>query len=82
MRSEYFVSVTAIAEGPVKGWVTNLYGLNGLLLAGGVGLLRVAKANDSAKAQIVCSDQVVNATMVVLWEIGSKNEYANKFDCV
>lgn len=50
-----------------------MYGVNGMLVAGGVGLLRVTTTDNSLKAQYVCTDQVVNAIMAILWEIGFKN---------
>lgn len=70
-------SVTVIAEEPVKGWGTNFYGINGTVVAGATGLMRVASVNKGAIAHLVCTDQVVNATLTVLWDIGSKNLYVH-----
>lgn len=53
-----------------------MYGINGVLLAGAVGLIRVLCVKENIKVQSVCTDQVVNATLVVLWEI-VKNSYVN-----
>lgn len=64
--------MSVVAEDPVRGWGTNLYGINGLLVSSGVGLLRVGRVNTSLKSYSICTDQVVSATMIILWEIGLK----------
>lgn len=52
--------ITATYVDPVPGYVDNLYGLNGVLIGAGVGVLRILRIDNRLKSNIVPADFVVN----------------------
>lgn len=58
---------------PIPGWVDNVYGLTGVLAAGGAGLLRTMVCDTSLKTDLVPVDMTVNAGMAVAWEAARLN---------
>ncbi|XP_012270707.1 fatty acyl-CoA reductase wat-like [Orussus abietinus] len=63
---------------PVEGWIDNIYGPTGVLVASGTGLIRAWKMDDNCTAELVPVDLTVNALIACAWDIAhSKNEDAN-----
>lgn len=56
-------------EDPITGYNTSTYGINGVMLAGAMGLMRVAAANGKCRSHIICSDFVVSATLSAVWDL-------------
>lgn len=52
--------ISATFFDPVPGYVDNLYGLNGVLIGAGVGVLRILRIDNRLKSNIVPADYVVN----------------------
>jgi alcohol-forming fatty acyl-CoA reductase len=59
--------ITATYHDPIPGYTDNLYGLNGVLIGAGAGILRILHINDTLKANIVPADFVINATIALAW---------------
>lgn len=59
--------VGATWQEPFPGWVDNLNGPSGLIIAAGKGLLRSIKATPMAVADLIPVDTVVNLTLAVGW---------------
>lgn len=70
--------VVAAWKEPLPGWIDNLNGPTGLLLAIGKGLLRTMYCNTSIKADIVPVDIVVNSMITSIYYTAKLN---NKLDC-
>ncbi|XP_045410064.1 fatty acyl-CoA reductase 2 isoform X2 [Lemur catta] len=59
--------VGATWQEPFPGWVDNLNGPSGLIIAAGKGFLRAIKATPMAVADVIPVDTVVNLTLAVGW---------------
>ncbi|EAT47135.1 AAEL001737-PA, partial [Aedes aegypti] len=59
--------VATTMDDPVQGWTDNLYGLNGVIVGAGCGILRVLTAKDDCKVDIIPADYVVNSTLVAAY---------------
>ncbi|XP_037701158.1 fatty acyl-CoA reductase 2 isoform X2 [Choloepus didactylus] len=59
--------VGATWQEPFPGWVDNLNGPNGIIIATGKGFLRCMKATPMAVADVIPVDTVVNLTLAVGW---------------
>ncbi|XP_027700170.1 fatty acyl-CoA reductase 2 isoform X1 [Vombatus ursinus] len=59
--------VGASWQEPFPGWVDNLNGPSGLMIAAGKGFLRAIKATPTAVADVVPVDLVINLTLAVGW---------------
>lgn len=46
----------------------NIYGLNGMLVACGLGFLRIMVFDRSLKGDIICADFVTNSTLAAIWD--------------
>lgn len=57
-------------EEPVAGWVDNLNGPVGLLVAAGKGVLRTMQCNTEYSAHIVPVDRAINALIAIGWKTG------------
>lgn len=55
--------ITATHFEPIAGYTDNLYGLNGVLVGAGVGVLRILRIDNRIKSNIVPADYVVNLTL-------------------
>ncbi|XP_006004393.1 fatty acyl-CoA reductase 1 isoform X2 [Latimeria chalumnae] len=55
---------------PFPGWIDNFNGPSGLFIAAGKGILRTMRASNSAVADLVPVDVVVNTTLAVAWYSG------------
>ena len=61
--------VIATAREPVSGWIDNLYGPTGLLVASNLGITRSTLANPKFVADVVPVDYVVNLAVAASWHI-------------
>lgn len=52
---------------PIPGWINNIYGLTGVLLASGLGFHRVLPYDEKKLGDFVCADFVINSTLAVAW---------------
>ncbi|XP_068004039.1 fatty acyl-CoA reductase 1 isoform X3 [Melanerpes formicivorus] len=55
---------------PFPGWIDNFNGPSGLFIAAGKGILRTMRASNSAVADLIPVDVVVNATLAAAWYSG------------
>ncbi|XP_039391836.1 fatty acyl-CoA reductase 1 isoform X9 [Mauremys reevesii] len=55
---------------PFPGWIDNFNGPSGLFIAAGKGILRTMRASNSAVADLVPVDVVVNTTLAAAWYSG------------
>lgn len=62
----------------MPGWVDNIFGPTGAVVAGGAGLLRVVQADKSISAELVPADFTVNALIASGWDVANK-KYKWKF---
>lgn len=53
---------------PIPGYCTNYFGLNGVLAACGLGIVRTVYGNINFVANVVCADFVVNGTLAIAWD--------------
>jgi alcohol-forming fatty acyl-CoA reductase len=59
--------ITTTMEEPIEGYTDNLYGLNGVVMGAGLGVLRILLINNKLKANIVPADYVVNSILSLAW---------------
>jgi hypothetical protein len=52
--------ITATYFDPLPGYTDNVYGLNGVLIGAGVGVLRILRIDNKLKSNIVPADYVIN----------------------
>jgi len=64
--------VTASWREPMRGWVDNINGPTGLLLASGKGILRTMLFNPKAGADLIPVDTVINLMIVVAWHTATQ----------
>ncbi|CAG9854988.1 unnamed protein product [Phyllotreta striolata] len=64
--------VTCVAKEPIPGWVDNLNGPTGIIVAGGKGILRTMLADITHKADYVPVDMAINSILTVAWKTGSE----------
>ncbi|XP_069479710.1 fatty acyl-CoA reductase 1 isoform X7 [Ambystoma mexicanum] len=55
---------------PFPGWIDNFNGPSGLFIAAGKGILRTMRASNSAVADLIPVDVVVNTTLAAAWYSG------------
>lgn len=73
----FCVAVTPSYKEPVPGWVDNLNGPTGILLAGGKGVIRSMLCHGELNAEIVPVDLAINIIIIITSKIGSmKQRYA------
>ncbi|XP_031634319.1 fatty acyl-CoA reductase wat-like [Contarinia nasturtii] len=60
--------VIATHEDPIPAWCNNIYGLNGMLVACGLGFLRIMVFDRDLKGDIICADFVTNSTLAAIWD--------------
>lgn len=54
---------------PIKGWLDNVYGPNGIVAAVSSGILRVMQCDPNSIADIIPVDITVNALIASAWDI-------------
>jgi alcohol-forming fatty acyl-CoA reductase len=59
--------IATTMDQPIQGYTDNLYGVNGVVLGGGVGVLRIFHINNDLKANIVPADYVINSILSLAW---------------
>ncbi|KAJ6641422.1 Fatty acyl-CoA reductase wat [Pseudolycoriella hygida] len=59
--------IIATHEDPIPAWCNNTYGLNGFLVACGIGFMRIMLYAKDTESNIICADFVTNATLAVIW---------------
>lgn len=64
-------TVVATNEDPFPGWTDNLYGLNGILMACGLGVLRALHLKKEYIGDIVPADFVSNTILAAAWDCAS-----------
>ncbi|XP_001868544.2 fatty acyl-CoA reductase wat [Culex quinquefasciatus] len=64
--------VISTLEDPIVGWTDNVYGLNGVLVGVGCGLLRVLHCHAHCHADIIPADLVVNSSLAVIWHTSTQ----------
>ncbi|KAL7046931.1 hypothetical protein ACKWTF_002748 [Chironomus riparius] len=57
--------ITATYLDPIQGYTDNVYGLNGVLVGAGVGVLRIFRINNKLKSNIVPADYVINLILAI-----------------
>ncbi|KAG5314163.1 FACR1 reductase, partial [Acromyrmex insinuator] len=62
--------VTTTFQEPIPGWLDNVYGPIGLLIAAGKGILQVACMNEDINEDAVPVDILIKILIVVTWKIG------------
>ncbi|XP_055837693.1 fatty acyl-CoA reductase wat-like [Episyrphus balteatus] len=68
--------VISTHEDPVPAWCNNIYGLNGILVACGLGVLRLLPIKENNVGDVVCADFVINSTLAALWATHEEHEQA------
>ncbi|KAJ9599671.1 hypothetical protein L9F63_026480, partial [Diploptera punctata] len=61
--------VVSTKKEPTAGWIDNLYGPTGALVAVGIGMIRTLILNKNAVADLVPSDMTVNALISSAWDV-------------
>ncbi|KPP62270.1 fatty acyl-CoA reductase 1-like [Scleropages formosus] len=64
--------VVASWQEPFPGWIDNLNGPSGILVAAGKGLMRTMRADNRAVADIIPVDVVINLTVAAGWYTATK----------
>ena len=64
--------VTASWREPIRGWVDNINGPTGMMIASGKGILRTMLFNSKACADIIPVDTVINLMITVAWYTATK----------
>ncbi|XP_055918138.1 fatty acyl-CoA reductase wat-like [Eupeodes corollae] len=72
--------VISTHEDPVPAWCNNIYGLNGILVACGLGVLRLLPIQDNNIGDVVCADFVINSTLAALWTTHEEHEEKKKLN--
>ena len=63
--------VTATVREPVEGWIDNLQGASGVLIAHGKGLLGATIADEDAIIDWIPVDYLVNLIIAAAWDLGN-----------
>lgn len=62
---------------PVPGWVDNLNGPTGLMIAAGKGVVRSMHCNGDHRVQMIPVDVAINAIIAIAWKYGSIDKMYN-----
>lgn len=65
--------VTAAWREPMRGWVDNINGMTGLMIASGKGVLRSMLFNSKACSDLIPVDSVINLMIAVAWHTATKS---------
>ncbi|XP_047364207.1 fatty acyl-CoA reductase wat-like isoform X1 [Vespa velutina] len=65
-------SVLAAEKDPIAGWINNFYGLTGVAIGVGLGIIRVMNINKELFHDIIPADYVVNNIIVSTWDTAKK----------
>lgn len=67
--------VISTQDDPVPGWCNNIYGLNGVIVACGLGLLRIMPCADKNVGDVIMADFVSNGTFAAIWHTNEKIDH-------
>ena len=57
--------ITVTYLDPIQGYTDNVYGLSGVLVGAGTGVLRIFRINNKLKSNIVPADYVINLILAI-----------------
>lgn len=77
IRSKLLVSVVATNSEPFPGWIDNLYGATGAVVATVTGIMRTLHCDPDKLADVVPADMVVNALIVTAWKTHTRYSHVN-----
>ncbi|XP_018407299.1 PREDICTED: fatty acyl-CoA reductase 1-like [Cyphomyrmex costatus] len=66
--------VISTTDDPVKGWIDNFNGPIGMLIGGGVGILRVLRCNPTIVSDFMPVDAAIKALIIAAWKRGVNTE--------
>ncbi|KAL4113616.1 hypothetical protein QTP88_017210 [Uroleucon formosanum] len=66
---------------PVPGWINNIYGPTGVVVATGIGLMRCMYVDPDLVANIIPGDFVSNAVVASAWDIHNQWKEHKNFNC-
>ncbi|XP_022247346.1 putative fatty acyl-CoA reductase CG5065 [Limulus polyphemus] len=69
--------ITASWKEPIPGWVDNLNGTSGFIVATGKGILRTMVVHRSVSADVIPVDIVVNLMIPAAWQLGVQRPVTN-----
>lgn len=76
------VSVVPTYHEPVEGWSNNVFGANGVMVGGTLGILRVLHCDSTQNANIVPADMTVNSLIASAWDVRERFSKAEEcFEC-
>lgn len=61
----------ATCQEPIPGWIENLYGPTGLLVAVNLGLARSTLADPKLTIDVIPADYVVNLAIAASWNVAT-----------
>lgn len=67
--------ITVTYLDPIQGYTDNVYGLNGVLVGAGVGVLRIFRINNKFKSNIVPADYVINLILAISFYTATHEKY-------
>ncbi|XP_077288140.1 fatty acyl-CoA reductase wat-like isoform X2 [Arctopsyche grandis] len=70
--------IVGTAKEPIGGWIDNVYGPTGVVVGAGIGLLHSLHCDENEVADIIPVDYVINACLVITYEIAKVHETPNK----
>jgi len=62
--------VTPLLNDPFSGWIDNFYGMIGILVGGGKGVLRVFNASKHICLDAMPVDIVIKGIIITTWKLG------------
>ncbi|XP_075232805.1 fatty acyl-CoA reductase wat-like [Lycorma delicatula] len=64
--------IVASNKEPVPGWIDNLYGPSGVVVASTTGIMRIMECDPDLKADVVPVDMVANAILASAWHLDNR----------
>lgn len=75
--------MTSSLKVPFPGWTDNFYGLTGILVGGGIGVLRVFNASKHICVDVIPVDIVIKSIIITTWKLGLNTyDYQQKYQCI
>jgi len=75
--------VTVSFNDPFPGWIDNFYGVTGILIGGGKGVLRVFNASKYICLDAMPVDIVIKSIIITTWKLGLNTyDYQQKYQCI
>lgn len=57
---------------PIVGWINNFYGIAGVSVGVGIGLIRTLLGDPNANVDLVPADYCVNVMLAAAWDCGKR----------